>query len=184
MLVYIVHVQIRDSGLACSNWVCLVCIDLQIHTWDEGTPVEETFSALNDLVKAGKVRYVAMSNAKGWQIQKIIELAKQRGWDKIVGVQVSRRGPWWCHDMGGLSVLPLIAFTCGGREVICGSREIYDKSSQHLLSHRDGHLSSSRGGREMINGGCKIIDGGHELLTGSHQILSSDREISSSCYTR
>ncbi|CAH1796288.1 unnamed protein product [Owenia fusiformis] len=63
-------------------------IDLyQIHAWDEGTPIKETFSALNDLVKSGKIRYVGVSNVTGWQLQKILDLQDRMGWEACVTVQ-------------------------------------------------------------------------------------------------
>ncbi|KAI8483655.1 hypothetical protein Bbelb_385930 [Branchiostoma belcheri] len=47
-------------------------VDLyQIHRWDDATPIEETMRALDDLVRAGKVRYIGASNVTGWQLQKI-----------------------------------------------------------------------------------------------------------------
>ena len=46
------------------------------HIWDGGTPLEETLSALNDLVKFGKVRYLGLSNFTGWQLQKAVDIAK------------------------------------------------------------------------------------------------------------
>lgn len=55
-------------------------IDLyQIHCWDEHTPVEETLSALDDLVRAGKVRYIGASNFTGWHIQKSIRVSEREG---------------------------------------------------------------------------------------------------------
>lgn len=46
------------------------------HVWDGGTPLEETISTFNDLVKAGKVRYLGVSNFTGWQLQKAIDITK------------------------------------------------------------------------------------------------------------
>ncbi len=44
-------------------------IDLyQVHMWDAATPLEETLSALTDLVRQGKVRYIGVSNFTGWQL--------------------------------------------------------------------------------------------------------------------
>lgn len=55
-------------------------IDLyQMHVWDEGTPVEETLRTLDDLVKAGKIRYYGWSNTTGWQIQLLVDTAKRLG---------------------------------------------------------------------------------------------------------
>ena len=41
---------------------------LQLHAFDAGTPVEEVLSTLDDLVRAGKLRYVGVSNFSGWQL--------------------------------------------------------------------------------------------------------------------
>jgi aryl-alcohol dehydrogenase-like predicted oxidoreductase len=52
-------------------------IDLyQLHQWDGMTPVEETAAALDDLVRAGKVRYVGVSNFSGWHLMKFMEAAR------------------------------------------------------------------------------------------------------------
>jgi aryl-alcohol dehydrogenase-like predicted oxidoreductase len=63
-------------------------IDLyQVHMWDDATPLEETLSTLNDLVRAGKVRYVGASNFSGWQLQKAIDLSRQMGWEILSSLQ-------------------------------------------------------------------------------------------------
>lgn len=55
-------------------------IDLyQVHAWDPGAPLEETLSALDSLVKSGKVRYTGASNFAGWQLQKAADLASFKG---------------------------------------------------------------------------------------------------------
>ena len=55
-------------------------IDLyQIHCWDSSTPIEETLSALDNLVRAGKVRYIGCSNFTGWQIEKSIRVSEREG---------------------------------------------------------------------------------------------------------
>ena len=52
------------------------CVDLyQVHSWDPVTPLEETLGTLDDFVRAGKVRYVGLSNYTGWQVQKTVALA-------------------------------------------------------------------------------------------------------------
>jgi aryl-alcohol dehydrogenase-like predicted oxidoreductase len=57
-------------------------IDLyQVHCWDRGTPLEETLSTLDTLVKSGKVRYIGASNFAGWQLQKAADLCRQHGWE-------------------------------------------------------------------------------------------------------
>lgn len=53
-------------------------IDLyQIHCWDAFTPLEETLSALNDLVESGKVRYIGCSNFTAWQIEKSVRISER-----------------------------------------------------------------------------------------------------------
>ncbi len=55
-------------------------IDLyQVHCWDEKTPLEETLTTLNDLVRRGMVRYIGVSNFSGWQLQRAVMLSKQLG---------------------------------------------------------------------------------------------------------
>ncbi len=63
-------------------------IDLyQVHCWDPGTPLEETLSTLDMLVKQGKVRYLGASNYKSWQLQKAIDLAQMHHWEPFVCLQ-------------------------------------------------------------------------------------------------
>jgi 1-deoxyxylulose-5-phosphate synthase len=63
-------------------------VDLyQIHRWDKTTPVEETLEALNDVVRAGKVRYIGASSMWAWQFSKALHLSEKRGWAKFVTMQ-------------------------------------------------------------------------------------------------
>jgi aryl-alcohol dehydrogenase-like predicted oxidoreductase len=63
-------------------------IDLyQVHCWDAATPLEETLSALTDLVRAGKVRYVGVSNFTGWQLMKALYVSELRGFERFVSLQ-------------------------------------------------------------------------------------------------
>ncbi|NLR10424.1 MULTISPECIES: aldo/keto reductase [Lactobacillaceae] len=58
-----------------------------IHRWDYNTPIEETMSALNDVVKSGKVRYIGASAMFAWQFEKAQAVAEQHGWTKFVSMQ-------------------------------------------------------------------------------------------------
>jgi aryl-alcohol dehydrogenase-like predicted oxidoreductase len=63
-------------------------IDLwQLHAFDAKTPIEETLRALDDLVEAGKVRYVGCSNFSGWHLMKSLALAADHGWPRHVAHQ-------------------------------------------------------------------------------------------------
>lgn len=59
-----------------------------VHTWDRHTPMEETLRALDDLVRAGKVRYIGVSDAPAWVISRADVLAQWQGWTAFAGVQV------------------------------------------------------------------------------------------------
>ena len=63
-------------------------IDLyQIHRLDHRTPIEETLEALDDVVKAGKVRYVGTSSMYAWQFSKALYTADAHGWSRFVSMQ-------------------------------------------------------------------------------------------------
>ena len=63
-------------------------VDLyQIHRWDKTTPIEETLEALNDVVRAGKVRYIGASSMWAWQFSKALYTSAKNGWAKFVSMQ-------------------------------------------------------------------------------------------------
>jgi aryl-alcohol dehydrogenase-like predicted oxidoreductase len=63
-------------------------VDLyQIHRWDYETPIEETMETLNDIVRAGKVRYIGASAMWAWQFQKALYVAEKHGWTRFVSMQ-------------------------------------------------------------------------------------------------
>ena len=63
-------------------------IDLyQMHGFDAATPVEETLSTLDDLVRAGKIRYTGCSNFSGWHLMKSLAVADRYGWTRYVAHQ-------------------------------------------------------------------------------------------------
>lgn len=61
---------------------------LQLHAFDAGTPIEEVLSTLDDLVRAGKLRYVGVSNFSGWQVMKSLAEADKHGHARYVAHQV------------------------------------------------------------------------------------------------
>lgn len=64
-------------------------IDLyQVHEWDGLTPLEETLSALDSLVRSGKVRYLGASNYAGWQLMKALGLSDNLGYERFVSQQI------------------------------------------------------------------------------------------------
>jgi aryl-alcohol dehydrogenase-like predicted oxidoreductase len=81
-------------------------IDLyQMHAFDALTPVEETLSALNDLVHSGKVRYIGCSNFSGWHLMKSLDVSERYGWTRYVAHQayyslIGREYEWELMPLG------------------------------------------------------------------------------------
>jgi aryl-alcohol dehydrogenase-like predicted oxidoreductase len=64
-------------------------IDLYwLHNWDVHTPIEETLATLEDLVRAGKVRYLGVSDTPAWKIAEANVTARFRGWSAFIGLQI------------------------------------------------------------------------------------------------
>jgi len=64
-------------------------IDLYwLHAWDYLTPVEEVMRALDDMVRAGKILYIGISDTPAWVVSRANMLAELRGWTQFVGLQI------------------------------------------------------------------------------------------------
>lgn len=61
---------------------------LYLHAWDGTTPVEEVLRAMDDLVRAGKVLYLGISDTPAWQVARLQAIADVRGWTPLVALQV------------------------------------------------------------------------------------------------
>jgi aryl-alcohol dehydrogenase-like predicted oxidoreductase len=61
---------------------------LYLHAWDGITPVEEVLRAMDDLVRAGKVLYVGISDTPAWQVSRMQAIADLRGWVPLVALQI------------------------------------------------------------------------------------------------
>jgi aryl-alcohol dehydrogenase-like predicted oxidoreductase len=79
-LVEAVDDSLRRLG---TDWIDLY----QLHAFDATTPLEETLSTLEDLVRAGKVLHVGLSNFVGWQIERACRLQEIAGYDRFVSLQ-------------------------------------------------------------------------------------------------
>jgi aryl-alcohol dehydrogenase-like predicted oxidoreductase len=86
----------------------------QVHCWDAFTPLAETLSTLDSLVRSGKIRYIGASNFSGWQLQKAIDLSRHMGWEPFTCLQplynlLDRQTEWEllpvCQSEG-LGVIP------------------------------------------------------------------------------
>jgi aryl-alcohol dehydrogenase-like predicted oxidoreductase len=70
-------------GACQTDWIDLY----QLHTPDPETPIDETIAALDELVRAGKVRYVGHSNLSGWQVAEAELVARELGATRFVSAQ-------------------------------------------------------------------------------------------------
>ncbi|WP_040834201.1 aldo/keto reductase [Nocardia brevicatena] len=61
---------------------------LYLHAWDFLTPVEEILRGMDDLVRAGKVLYVGISDAPAWQVSRMQMIADLRGWSPLIALQI------------------------------------------------------------------------------------------------
>ncbi len=81
-------------------------IDLfQLHAFDARTPIEETLGTLDDLVRAGKIRYIGCSNFSGWHLMKSLAISDRHGWVRYVAHQafyslVGRDYEWELMPLG------------------------------------------------------------------------------------
>ncbi|MFO7168950.1 MAG: aldo/keto reductase [Chloroflexota bacterium] len=97
-------------------------IDLyQLHRPDPTTPIEETLRALDDLVRAGKIRYIGASNYAAWQLARANLLAELRGWTPFITVQnhyhmlereIEREVLPYCSEFG-VGILPYFPLAGG-----------------------------------------------------------------------
>ncbi|MFR2617842.1 aldo/keto reductase [Parabacteroides goldsteinii] len=97
-----------------------------MHGFDANTPVEETLRALDDLITAGKIRYIACSNFSGWHLMKALSVSERYGWSRYVAQQVhysllNREFEWELmplgidQKVGSIIWSPLSAGRLGGR---------------------------------------------------------------------
>lgn len=140
-------------------------IDLyQIHRWDHHTPIEETMSALHDLVTAGKVRYLGASSMYAWQFSKAQYVATINGWTRFVSMQnhynllnreEEREMLPLCADMG-VGVIPWSPLARGTLTRDWGTqtartetdefgRSLYNESSDPAIVDAVGAVAEARG---------------------------------------
>ncbi|WP_129839879.1 aldo/keto reductase [Streptomyces sp. RFCAC02] len=116
-------------------------IDLyQIHRWDPAVPIEETMEALNDLVRAGKVRYIGASSMWTWQFAKAQHAADLHGWTRFVSMQdqyslimreEEREMLPYCADQG-VGVLPWSPLARGRLARPAGDTSTHRSGTDHF----------------------------------------------------
>jgi aryl-alcohol dehydrogenase (NADP+) len=144
-------------------------VDLyQIHRFDPETPIEETLEALNDVVRAGKARYIGASSMYAWQFMNMLATSKARGWAPFVSMQPQynlvyreeeREMLPLCREMG-IGVIPWSplarGFLAGGRAAPKeGNTErartdefaprLYYRDADHAVVEVVGKIATGRG---------------------------------------
>ncbi len=118
-------------------------VDLyQVHCWDGETPIEETLSALHDIVKSGKARYIGASNMAAWQFTKALYVADLRGWTRFVSIQNQYN---MVYREDEREMLPLcraegtgfIPWSPLARGFLAGNRRAADKGDTPRAKHDD-----------------------------------------------
>ncbi len=129
-------------------------IDLyQLHAFDRTTPVEETLGTLDDLVKAGKIRYIGCSNFSGWHLMESLAVSKQYGWARYVAHQayyslVGRDYEWELMPLGLDHSVGCVAWSPLGFARLTGKvRRGQGLPETSRLRHKD-----------TLEGGPKIAD--------------------------
>jgi len=117
-------------------------VDLyQTHRWDHETPIEETLEALNDVVRAGKARYIGASSMYAWQFAKALQASERNGWARFVSMQnhynlvyreEEREMIPLCRDQG----VGLIPWSPLARGFLAGNRT-RDKSGSTVRARTD-----------------------------------------------
>ena len=133
------------------------CIDLyQVHWPDRATPIEETLRALDDLVRAGKVRYIGASNFFAWELCEAHFIAEQQGLAKFISTQdhynllyrdIERRFEPFCikYGLGMTHYFPLAAGMLSGvhrrGEIAPGTRQANNPNTPAWQSERNWNVT-------------------------------------------
>ena len=160
---------------------------LQMHRYDVTTPIDETLRALDDLVTAGKVRYIGASNYMAWQLAEANLLADFRGWTRFVSIQnhyhmferdLEREVLPYCktHTVGILPFFPLAGgFLTGkyrrGEPAPAGSR---GESSPYVQKYM---TDANYDKLEALEAWAK--ERGHSMAELAHAWLLAHPEVSS-----
>jgi aryl-alcohol dehydrogenase-like predicted oxidoreductase len=105
---------------------------LYLHMHDPATPLEESLRALEDLVRAGKVLYPALSNHSAWQTQKAVDIQDVQGWARVQAIQpmynlVKRQAEVEILPMAAANGIAVMPYSPAGGGLLSGKYEQQDK---------------------------------------------------------
>ena len=123
-------------------------IDLYwVHAWDFLTPEEEVMRALDDLIRAGKVLYIGISDTPAWTVAKANTLAELKGWTQFVGLQIEynlaeRTVERELMPMAGAYNMSVLAWSPLSRGLLSGKYNSADfKFEESRLKEGSSHLN-------------------------------------------
>jgi len=111
---------------------------LYLHHYDALTPIEESLRALEDLVRAGKILYPAVSNYAAWQAQKALDVQEARGWARLQVVQpmynlVKRQAEVEILPMAQANAIAVVPYSPAGGGMLSGKYEQKEKPTTGRL---------------------------------------------------
>ncbi|MFI2642060.1 aldo/keto reductase [Streptomyces sp. NPDC018610] len=127
---------------------------LFLHVWDFTTPVEEILRGMDDLVRQGKILYVAMSNAPAWEISRMQTMADLRGWTPLIALQIeysliNRAGERDLIPMARAMGLGVTPYSPLGGGVLSGKYSHADLTATST--------DSGQGNRKSFNAGLGMV---------------------------
>src|SRR3954470_2391465 len=129
---------------------------LYVNVWDFRTPVEEILRGLDDLVRQGKVLYVAISSAPAWQVSRMQAIADLRGWSPLVALEIEyslieRTGERDLIPMAREMGLGVVSFSPLGGGVLTG------KYGREDLKPTDPVAGETAGSRKSLNAALGMV---------------------------
>ena len=133
-----------------------------LHYFDTETPVEETMGALNDIVRAGKARYIGVSTMYTWQLAKILHVCDRNGWARPINMQLQLNCAYreeeremipYCQDQGiGVSVFSPLArgiltndLQSTRNQTDFFTAEMYNDQASRDIAHSVAKVADARG---------------------------------------
>lgn len=133
-----------------------------LHYFDTETPVEETMAALNDIVLAGKARYIGVSTMYTWQLAKILQVCDKNGWARPINMQLQLNCAYreeeremipFCMDQGiGVSVFSPLArgiltsdLQSTRNQTDFFTAEMYNDQASKDIAHSVAKIANARG---------------------------------------
>ncbi|HSD41156.1 MAG TPA: aldo/keto reductase [Burkholderiales bacterium] len=113
-----------------------------LHQQDASTPLEESLRALEDLVRAGKILYPALSNHTAWQTQKSVDLQEAQGWARLQAIQpmynlVKRQAEVEILPMAAANGIGVVPYSPAGGGLLSGKYEQKDKPATGRLVEKE-----------------------------------------------